>query len=252
MCLAVLHYSRTEPHRLLLVANRDEAHIRATAPLHWWHDRPSILGGRDLVARGTWFAVDRLGRFGVLTNLRGFPAPPNPPSRGDLIPSFLGDSVAAYEFLKALQSESRRYAGFNLLLGDESGLWVYANQGGQGVGQLEPGYHGLGNGPWQTPWAKVTAGIHALRRHRERGEAEDSLHQLLLDRTYGPDESLPETGLPLALERRLSAAFILQSDYGTRSTTVCRIDHTNRGWVKEVRYDPQGNVAGESSQFFGN
>jgi uncharacterized protein with NRDE domain len=252
MCLAVLHYSLTEPHRLLLVANRDEAHARRTAPLHWWYDETRILGGRDLEAGGTWFAVDRLGRFGVLTNLRGYPVPTTPPSRGDLIPSFLKGSLPAPDFLRALQAKSRRYAGFNLLLGDDSGLWVYANQGGQVVSQLAPGYHGLGNGPWEAPWAKVTAGIKALQQHRNRGEADESLHQILLDRTYGTDESLPMTGLPLALERRLSAAFILQPDYGTRSTTVCRIDPGNRGWVKEFRYDSQGNVEGETSQFFGS
>ena len=44
---------------------------RPTDAAHFWRDAPHILGGRDLVAGGTWFAVDtRAGRCALLTNFR--------------------------------------------------------------------------------------------------------------------------------------------------------------------------------------
>lgn len=243
MCLAVLHHSTTDRHRLLLVANRDEAHARPTAPLHWWPG-DTLLGGRDLEAGGTWFATDRRGRFGVLTNVRGVPVPARAPSRGQLIPEFLLGPHSAVDYLRSLRRNAGRYAGFNLLLGDDAGLWLYGNGGSTAIRHLEAGYHGLGNGPWDVPWVKVGAGIDALRRHRESGASDSRLKDVLSDRTHAADAHLPDTGLPPEVERPLSAAFIVQPTYGTRSTTVCRLDADGGGWVEETRYDARGQNVG--------
>lgn len=43
---------------------------RPTAASHFWRDRPCILGGRDLVAGGTWLCISRHGRAAFLTNFR--------------------------------------------------------------------------------------------------------------------------------------------------------------------------------------
>ena len=40
-----------------LIDNRDEQYARASAPADWWTDAPDVLGGRDLVAGGSWAAV---------------------------------------------------------------------------------------------------------------------------------------------------------------------------------------------------
>ena len=245
MCLAVLHLSDADPQRVILVANRDEFHARPTAPLARWPDSP-IIGGRDLEAGGTWLAISPDHRFGLLTNLRGFPIPDSAPSRGGLIPAFLAGTLSARDFMETLRPTCHQYAGYNLVLGDSTGVWLHSNQGDTPMLRLDAGYHGIGNGAYSRPWPKVTAGVAALRRHLERRSPTDRLWETLLDRRVWPDHLLPETGLPLEIERPLSAAFIVQPRYGTRSTTVCAIDPSAGSWIEEIRYDPDGRPSGRT------
>ena len=53
---------------LLVAFNRDEAFERATRAVHFWEDKPHILGGRDEVAGGTWLCFSASGRVAWLTN----------------------------------------------------------------------------------------------------------------------------------------------------------------------------------------
>jgi len=74
----------------------------------------------------------------------------------------------------------------------------------------------------------------------------ESLFDLLSDRTPAPDDELPHTGVPLEWERALSAAFIEGPEYGTRASTVVRID-TNGGFeFEERRFSRNAVFAGES------
>ena len=72
-----------------MAANRDEFYTRKTAAAHFWEDYPTILGGRDLEASGTWMAINKNGKIGLVTNYRD-PAniDPNAPSRGQLVFGF--------------------------------------------------------------------------------------------------------------------------------------------------------------------
>ena len=70
MCLLVLAWRAHPRYRLVVAANRDEFHDRAAAPLAPWPPPAQILAGRDLRAGGTWLALDRARRFGVVTNYR--------------------------------------------------------------------------------------------------------------------------------------------------------------------------------------
>ncbi|HSC08122.1 MAG TPA: NRDE family protein, partial [Steroidobacteraceae bacterium] len=90
MCLLVFAWNHHPRYRLIFAGNRDEFHDRPAVPMGWWEDRPQILGGRDLQAGGTWLAVSRRGRFGVVTNFRDLQRPvPGAPSRGVLITNYL-------------------------------------------------------------------------------------------------------------------------------------------------------------------
>ncbi len=71
MCLILLSLGQHAEYPLIVAANRDEFHARAAAPAAFWTDRPGILAGRDLEARGTWMGVSRTGRFAAVTNFRG-------------------------------------------------------------------------------------------------------------------------------------------------------------------------------------
>ena len=57
---------------------------------------------------------------------------------------------------------------------------------------------------------------------------------------------MPDTGIGLARERRLSAAFIRGGAYGTRASTVVAIDHDGRGVIVERRFGPNGHFTGET------
>ena len=70
MCLIVVALGATPRYPLIVAANRDEQHARPTASAAWWTAPPGVFGGRDLLAGGTWLAVDRRGRFAAVTNVR--------------------------------------------------------------------------------------------------------------------------------------------------------------------------------------
>jgi uncharacterized protein with NRDE domain len=69
---------------------------------------------------------------------------------------------------------------------------------------------------------------------------------LLADPTPYPDELLPDTGIPLARERLISAAFIRDPHYGTRSTTVLLRRADGTAWFGERRFGPEGDCTGET------
>ncbi|MQY08645.1 NRDE family protein [Actinomadura macrotermitis] len=77
MCTAIISVVPASPVPVLLAGVRDEFVGRPWEPpgAHW-PDRPALLGGRDLQAGGTWFAVDPgAPRAACVLNGRGRPAP---------------------------------------------------------------------------------------------------------------------------------------------------------------------------------
>ena len=88
MCLLAFDWQPNQ--HLILSANRDEFHQRPTLPLAAWTDEPNIIAGRDLKQGGTWLGINKQLRFAALTNVRALGASPeHPPSRGELVSSFL-------------------------------------------------------------------------------------------------------------------------------------------------------------------
>lgn len=57
---------------------------------------------------------------------------------------------------------------------------------------------------------------------------------------------MPHTGVPLAWERALSAAFIDGPEYGTRASSVMRFDAEGGVEFEERRLGPNAEFAGES------
>src|SRR5579885_1088010 len=211
MCLLVLAWNAHPRYRLVLAANRDEYHDRPAAALGPWPAPIGILAGRDLRAGGTWLGIDRRRRFGIVTNFRDLlKAAPDAPSRGRLIPRYLGASAGPGEYLEALERDAPGYGGFNLLLGDGESLWYASNRGTPFARPLLPGIHGLSNERLDTPWPK----LRRVRRGFEEwlGGAQSAevgeLFALLADRTPATDEEvLPATGLSHEWERTLSSPF---------------------------------------------
>lgn len=144
MCLILLAWRVHPDHPLIVAANRDEFHARPAAPAAFWDDRPNILAGRDLEARGTWMGVSRSGKFAAVTNYRGAREPRAAESRGALVTRFLDNGQSPAAYIDEIQGKAQLYSGFNLLVSDGAELWWMSNRGGEPRG-LEPGVYGLGN-----------------------------------------------------------------------------------------------------------
>ncbi len=247
MCLIAFDYRPGSSVPLRLVANRDEFHHRPTAALEAWEEAPDIVGGRDLEAGGSWLAVHRRGRVAAVTNVRdpSITTPADAPSRGLLVKRALEcDDLDAW--LEALAAgEGWQYAGFNLLAGDGERLWhLHRGRERLVLTRVAPGVHGLSNASLDTPWPKLIAARQGVLTALRRRWPDDALFAMG-DDTTADDAHLPDTGVGLALERRLSAPFIVGEQYGTRATTWLTW-HDEAGVIEleERRYGPHGHPLG--------
>jgi len=250
MCLLVLAWQSHPRYRLVVAANRDEFHERPTAPMDKWAPPDDIIAGRDLRAGGTWLAMDRKLRFGVITNFRDMQAPlPGAPSRGKLITDYLRNPEGAAAYFRRLEPTAQEYSGFNLLLMDNDSLWYASNRAEPFAKSLPPGIYGLSNHYLDTPWPKlqrVRGRFDPLLR--QGGEiAKGELLSILADPTQaGIDEELPETRLSAEWEQLLSSAFIRNEQYGTRCSTLVLLEHSGAVTLLERRFDPLGATVSDT------
>ena len=80
MCTLIAGVGILGPRTLVLGANRDESPGRASAGPGVLLERPRVVGGRDLVAGGTWLAIREARAVTALMNRRSATAPALPPS----------------------------------------------------------------------------------------------------------------------------------------------------------------------------
>jgi uncharacterized protein with NRDE domain len=235
---------------LLIAANRDELHSRPAIAAHWWPTQPPILAGQDLSAGGTWLGVTRSGRFAALTNYRDpEQRRPGTPSRGTLVTSILMSGHTIDQSLETLSRVSADYNGFNLLFSDGARLAIYESVRGSGR-ELGPGIYGLSNHLLDTPWPKVQTAKSRLSKALSESATTAAVLELLRDDEPAPDAQLPRTGLSLPWERLLSSAFVRAPDYGTRCSTVLRIDESRRACFDEWTWDAAGVQTGAVSLQF--
>jgi uncharacterized protein with NRDE domain len=266
MCLVALALGAHPRFPLVVAANRDEFFARPTAPLDWWQPegaREPVLSGRDLSAGGTWMGLTRSGRLAFLTNVRrAEPPDPAAASRGRIVTDWLGGADAdAEHFWRRIAGA--RHNGFNLVFGDVNAQ-AHPNGGAQPAPRgglrwatnagLEPralgaGLHAVSNAALDTPWPKLLllkTGLAAALARASSGEAlVADLFSALADRSPAPDDLLPDTGVPHAVERGLSSAFVAMPErgYGTRSSTLIvaeRADGRIRTQVLEQAFDASG------------
>jgi uncharacterized protein with NRDE domain len=237
MCLIALAFRVHEGFPLVVAANRDEWRDRPTAPLAFWADQPAILAGRDLSAGGTWMGVTRSGRFAAVTNYRD-PSERRtmPRSRGALVIDALLSLDAPEAFLGSLRPSD--YAGFNLLVGDERRLFYYGSREGE-VREVAPGVHALSNHLLDEPWPKV---LQARTAMAQTPLDDARIFTMLSDTKLAPDAELPDTGVGLEWERRLSPPLITGDDYGTRASTLLRMSDAGSIHIEERTRDGAGTV----------
>jgi uncharacterized protein with NRDE domain len=259
MCLVALALRCSTRFPLVIAANRDEFFARATAPLDWWSpggESPAILGGRDLQQGGTWLGLTRAGRLALVTNVREPQRAPNgeAPSRGAIVALWLRGELARDAFTERIAAEG--YNGFNVIACDlRRGECFHASNRSATPTVLSAGVHGLSNAGLDEPWPKVVALKARLASAvHEAASIESSraaLFDALADRAIADDARLPETGVPLEWERRLSAAFVRspEHDYGTRSSTVVVFDRDGVAHVVERSFERDARCSERRAAF---
>ncbi|MDR2013616.1 MAG: NRDE family protein [Rhodanobacter sp.] len=257
MCLLLVAIGASPRWPFLLLGNRDEFHARASVAAWPWPENAHIVGGRDQVAGGAWLALRDDGRFAAVTNLRtGMPATA-PKSRGWLVRDFVLGDVQPAAWLAALRDSghdwqvfSADYGPFNLVIGDDSGVFAMNSADGE-IRVLGAGVHAISNGPIGAHWPKT----ERLRRHfidkvrnldDDGDDAETRLFDLLMDTVQPPDAQLPDTGVGLELERRLAPIFIVGENYGTRAATLVARRADGSRVLRERRFGPFASDLGES------
>ena len=237
MCLIVIGWRVHPAYSLVVAANRDEFHARPTAPAEFWPDAPEVIAGRDLEAGGTWLGITRNGRFAAVTNVREAAAAKGLHSRGRLTRDFLVGRHRAADYVGDIDRAA--YSGFNLLVSDGESLWYCSNRGATSL-ELAPGVYGLSNHLLDSPWPKLLTARQGFTRALARLPDLAPLFAILADDEIVPDTELPDTGIPLEWERRLSAIFVRSEPYGTRASTVVMLAAEGGITFEERSFGPDG------------
>ncbi len=225
MCLLVVLHRVVPGAPLVVAANRDEWLARPTEALATLRERsPRLLGGRDLLAGGTWLAVGEHGLVAALTNRpaqAGRDASRR--SRGEL-PLVAACATDAEAGASALASSVRGedYNPCWLLVGDGLSLhYAEIDAGAPAPVPLPPGLHVLENRPLGAGSPK--AAFVRLRAQAALDQAlasADPAGQLMpaLGALLGSHD-VPPNADPGRL-REAQAACVHAGPYGTRSGMI--------------------------------
>lgn len=198
MCTILMAWKSHPGTPVVLAANRDELIARPSAPPGILRRSPLIVGGRDLVAGGTWLAVAEDGTVCAVTNRHpgeGAPLPPDPSrrSRGEIPVALLTiDQADVPARLAALGPG--RYNPVNILwLSADRALVAHVDDSAPvRVVDLAPGAHVLTTRDVDDDRSpKVTMLLAGLRRAMsETGDADATLagmRAVLADHTSASD-----------------------------------------------------------------
>jgi uncharacterized protein with NRDE domain len=248
MCLIVLAYKYHPDYKLILGANRDEFYDRPADAAHQWKDNPSLLAGKDLKEGGTWCGITTDGKIAAITNYRNMKSiKKNAVSRGKIVTGYLLGNYSPEQFAGELIETAEQYNGYSLVFGNKSDLYFFSNQTKK-LEEIQPGIHGLSNHLIDTPWFNVTCGKNLLKNAiNNHSDFTGKLFEMLNDKTLAPDSDLPDTGLPVETEKKISSIFVENKNYGTRSSTVILIDKDNR--VTFIEKSLNGNKEWISNSF---
>jgi len=230
VCLLVFAWQVETGYPLVVAANRDERLDRPADTIAVLQEAdPRVLGGRDLLAGGTWLAVNQNGVVAGLTNR---PSPggrdPSKRSRGEL-PLMIAGRPTAEEGVAEIvgRVEADQYNPAWLLVADRRSLFSIELGGGQAtvVRQLDPGIHVLENVAPDELSPKVDRVGALLSGSRASGRAlwgslplmlADHVLPASVDGRWGDDQGAAR---PLAT----MAACVHTEEYGTRSAALIRV-----------------------------
>ncbi len=219
---------------LLVAANRDELLDRPASPATVLSDgEPRVIGGRDLVAGGTWLAVNSCGVVAGLTNQpSGSGRDPTKRSRGEL-PLACAKHPTAAQAAAALTADVDP-ADYNpcwLLVGDRDALFSVAigpDSSRTEVDQLGPGLYVLENAPLRAGSRKATFARElverALAEQPDRGPASAVAALGAVLRDHRPAVPEPRTDAAGRVwPPALTAACVHADGFGTRFSAVITV-----------------------------
>ena len=228
MCLLIV-ISRVVPGSPLLVAaNRDERLDRPAEPLTLLRSNgPRTVGGRDLMAGGTWLAVNDRGVVAGLTNKPAAEGrDPSKRSRGE-IPLALtaaasaGDSVSAFGRSVSPGDYNPCWA----LAGDRRSLYYVDITQSDRIHSVElpPGIHVLENKAMEEPSDKADHVRQLLGDVRKLSvdEVQARLRRIMTDHYI--NQAPADDGDRAQLASRASACCVHAEQYGTRSSMLIRL-----------------------------
>lgn len=223
MCLIALSYKTHPKYELIVLANRDEFYKRSTESLQYW-TREGIYAGKDNIGGGTWMGLNKYGKFVALTNYRDMKhEKTGKKTRGEIVTELLNHYGETEHFFHAFDDEA--YNGFNVIVKNGAQFHHYSNVSKK-LSPISPGIHGISNALLDTEWPKVSYLKKQLSVMIEDVEIDPEFcFQILQDDTRYPDDTLPETGVGIDLERQLSSAFIKMEAYGTRSSSILAVSY---------------------------
>jgi uncharacterized protein with NRDE domain len=227
MCLVIAYSRAVTAAPLVVAANRDELRSRPAMAMDVLQERePRILGGRDLMANGTWLAVNEWGVVAALTNdpatLRS--RDPKRRSRGE-IPLRLARHrtarEAAAELFRTVHGDE--YNPCFVLVGDRMTLQYLA----------------IGDGI-RSPPIELPAGVHVLEnlpleaRSRKTDLVRSTLPKpgdhRLMHRLWTSLESraVPQGPADPRRPPASEAAFVDSGSYGTRWSGIVAVPAAGR------------------------
>lgn len=247
MCLLLIAVRTVPGKPLLLLGNRDEFRARASAAAAPWTEDTRIVGGRDLVAGGSWLALRSDGRHAAVTNVRtGLPATA-PKSRGWLVRDYMLGDASPRDFLDVVHADVESYGAFNLVVGDNDATWAYGTAD-TAARELETGVHVISNGRIGVHWPKTERLRWRFVEALASSLDEEGLLDLLLDQAQPADKALPDTGVGIELERLLAPVFVRGSaHYGTRASTLAHFSDDGRALMRERSFTREGSAPEEAS-----
>jgi uncharacterized protein with NRDE domain len=242
MCILFIAVEAHPDYPLIVCANRDEFHHRATEPAYRWATTPIIIAGQDKQAGGTWLGINEQGQFAGLTNIRAIEQQDGVRSRGELVVDALTKQHINSQWLT---EHSINYNPFNLVFEQHNQLHCF-NSKTLTTTLLKPGFHAVSNGALDDIWPKMAKGQQQLQSYIKQMQSPciDQLLNIMRDTSQPKDQDLPQTGISLEWERRLSSIFIEHEEYGTRSTSIVLKHRSGKVQLTEVRYDGKARNLG--------
>lgn len=247
MCILfvkLIKSAKKNEFKFVLASNRDESFKRPARSANFWEQDANIIGGRDMTTGregGTWLAMSRNGKVGVLLNVSGEEPDPQKLGRGFLVVNFLKSQSPDREFLMGLSQTGYLYNKFHLVtasFGPQPGLHHYTNGTLTGVTELTDNVLAISNSSIDQPYQKAKEGKkrfeEIIRKKGSVDKKEELVNELLMllkwDKMHYPDDVLDSfPNVPVEMRRSCSSIFVAapKSQYGTRTHTIILVDTNN-------------------------